>query len=179
MDPFAEFDLVPRYHLDKAQLRKAFLLRSKALHPDQYAQASAPEQTAALDRSSRLNQAYKLLLDDEARLEYLLRTAGLLAASEGEAQPALPPDFLMDMMDLNEQAEILRKAQHQQGLSELFAQVSDLAAAEQAQLDPLLQAHDAAADPSTQQIALQQAVVPYLKRRYLLRLQEGLHTFAA
>jgi molecular chaperone HscB len=60
--------------------------------------ASEEEQAKALESSGFNNQAYKVLSDEDARIQYILDEFGLLK----DDKEAMPPDFLMKMMVFNE-----------------------------------------------------------------------------
>jgi molecular chaperone HscB len=87
-DPFALLGLPRRFSLDAAALRTAYLRRAAAAHPDRSSEAGSD----AARRSAELNDA-KRVLDDP-----LLRAEALLGPGASEAP--LPPDFLMEMMEL-------------------------------------------------------------------------------
>ena len=59
-----------------------------------------PQQTAeALRMAAMNNAAYKTLTDSDATMAYVLKLNSVL---EDEEKYALPPAFLMEMMDINE-----------------------------------------------------------------------------
>ena len=71
LDHFAMFDLPRKLWVDMAQLEQKFLQLSWKLHPDNFVNASAEEQERSLKRSSEVNDAYRVLRDPVARVEYL------------------------------------------------------------------------------------------------------------
>ncbi|RYY65987.1 MAG: co-chaperone Hsc20 [Chitinophagaceae bacterium] len=99
MNYFELFGLPVQFQVDKAALRKRFFELSRESHPDYFAQAGADAQADMLERSAQLNKAFKTLGDDDERLRYVLQEKGLLQPDE---KYALAPEFLMEMMDLNE-----------------------------------------------------------------------------
>lgn len=102
-EPFALLGVEPRFDLDKAALERAFFERSKALHPDRFANAPASERVVALARSRALNDAYQVLKRDASRAEYLLRREGLTIGDNERIDPAL-------VMALLEERETLAEA---------------------------------------------------------------------
>ena len=102
-DPFAWFGLAPRYHLDAANLDKAWRELSKRLHPDKFARAGARERRFALEQSTQLNQAYRQLKDPTLRAEHLLRVNGFAVARDeagkSGAGERLPLDFYEEVME--------------------------------------------------------------------------------
>ena len=68
-------------------------------HPDKFTQSSTEEQETALEKSAIANKAFTLLNNKELVLPYVLEVMGYIEADE---KYALSPDFLMEMMELNE-----------------------------------------------------------------------------
>jgi len=78
---------------------KYFELQKK-YHPDFFTQGTEHEQELALETSSQVNKALKILKHEDETIKYLLQLKGLL---EEEEKYQLPPEFLMEMMELNEE----------------------------------------------------------------------------
>lgn len=98
-DPFELFGLPRRFAIDGAALRRRMLELSRQTHPD-FAGADEQAQRRAMDLSARVNEAHRILEDDEQRANCLLR---LLGGPDGEQDKSLPDGFLVDMMELREQ----------------------------------------------------------------------------
>ena len=99
MNYFELFDLPIGFQVDTAKLRAAFMDIQKASHPDKFTQASEEAQNEALEKSAVANKAFTLLNNRDKILPYVLEITGIL---EAEEKYALQPDFLMEMMELNE-----------------------------------------------------------------------------
>ena len=70
--------------------------------------SSEAERESTLQRSSALNDAYRVLRDPVARVEYLLSLEG--ARIEGEKKQQAPPELLEEVFELNESLDELRDA---------------------------------------------------------------------
>jgi molecular chaperone HscB len=94
---------VPRkFHLPTEELEKRYLALSKELHPDRFAKASPRERLTAVQKTTELNDAWRVLRDRVKRAEYLLKSEGLDVADEKNSVKASPA-LLGEMMELNEE----------------------------------------------------------------------------
>jgi molecular chaperone HscB len=117
-DYFAVFGLPRKLWLEMSLLEQKFLQLSWKLHPDNFVSASEAERELSLKRSSELNDAYRVLRDPVARVEYLLEIEG--ERKEGEKKQQAPPELLEEVFELNESLDELREAKSSGGdLSEL------------------------------------------------------------
>lgn len=117
-DYFAVFGLPRKLWVEMSSLEQKFLQLSWKLHPDNFVNASDEERELSLKRSSELNDAYRVLRDPLARVEYLLEIEG--QRKEGEKRQQAPPELLEEVFELNESLDELREARESGGnLAEL------------------------------------------------------------
>jgi molecular chaperone HscB len=107
-DYFLTFEMPRKLSADPAALDQKFLSLSWRLHPDNFVNASEEERQLSLRRSSELNDAYRVLRDPVARIEYLLEIEG--QRREGEKKQQAPPELLEEVFALNESLDELREA---------------------------------------------------------------------
>ena len=100
MTYFEIFGLPVQLKVDKADLPKRFFELSRKFHPDFYANATPSEQQRALEITANLNKAFKTFQNEDDTIKYVLQLKGLL---EEEEKYQLPPDFLMEVLEINEQ----------------------------------------------------------------------------
>ena len=100
MDYFELFNIPLSLFVDASSIKKRFYELSRKYHPDFFSNTSEEEQSEALEMSAMLNKALKVFSNPEETIKYVLQLKGLL---EEEEKYQLPPDFLMDVMELNEQ----------------------------------------------------------------------------
>ena len=86
---------------DQSIVKAKFYELSRKYHPDFHSQATAEEQAEILEKASQVNMAYKVFTHPDETIKYVLQLKGLL---EEEEKYQLAPDFLMEVLDLNEQA---------------------------------------------------------------------------
>src|SRR5260370_36151231 len=107
-DHFLLFGLPRKLWIEMSALEKRFLELSWKLHPDKFVNSSAEEQELSLRDSSELNDAYRVVRDPVARVEYLLELEGM--RKEGEHKQQAPPELLEEVFELNESLDELREA---------------------------------------------------------------------
>jgi molecular chaperone HscB len=78
------------------------------VHPDRFAHAGDAERRASLQWTTRVNEAYRTLKDPVQRGKHLLELHGVDVAFE--TNTAMPPDFLMQQMELREALEDAKDA---------------------------------------------------------------------
>jgi len=154
VDYFSIFGLRRKLWIEMGALETKFLQLSWKLHPDNFVNASEDQRERSLKQSSELNDAYRVLRDPVARVEYLLGIEG--ERKEGETKQQAPPELLEEVFELNESLDEMREAKSAGG--DLRGLKSKLAAAEKnfgeklADLDAQMQSTarewDAAVDSS-------------------------------
>ena len=121
LDYFRLFDFSRSFEVDTKQLTKTFRNKMKFLHPDLFtnksdvstyeahslSKATFPfriqiERHYSQDQSSLFNEAYRTLLSPLARAHYLLKLENITLE---ESPVQLEPDFLMRIMEINEQLD--------------------------------------------------------------------------
>ena len=173
-DYFAFYDLSESFRPDAAILKRRYYAKSRETHPDFHATAPAAHQAEMLHQATLNTDADRTRADPSQRMAYLLRRHGLL--DDGRQEP-LPPDFLMDMMELNEQLADLEAAPDAGAQARVAAEIQALAGTLDAGIEPVLAGYDGL-PADHRPAALTQIRTYYLKQRYLLRIQQQLATFA-
>lgn len=102
MTHFELFQLPITLKVDTSGLSKKYFELQRKYHPDRFGQSSEAEQEEALQVSAQINKAFKTLKDQDETIKYVLQLKGLL---EEEEKYQLSPDFLMEVMELNEELE--------------------------------------------------------------------------
>jgi molecular chaperone HscB len=104
-DHFDRLGLPRRFIVDGAELERAYLARSRAVHPDYHLAGPSADLGASLELSAALNEAYNTLRDPFTRAEHLLALEGGPTAGEHRQ---MPPVFLAEMLDAREEIERAR-----------------------------------------------------------------------
>lgn len=99
MNYFELFEIPVQLQVDKSVLPRKYFELSRRYHPDFFVNGTGEEQTLALERSALLNKAFQTFQHPDETIRYVLSLKGLL---EDEEKYTLPPDFLMEVMEINE-----------------------------------------------------------------------------
>ncbi len=164
---FELYEIPVSFHPDADKVKAKFYELSRTYHPDRYTLASAEEQAHALQLSSHNNEAYKTLKSEYATMAYILKLNGVL---EDEEKYNLPPDFLMEMMELNEAISAVEMTDQNESALKSAQQMLEqqLSNWEQA-VKPLTNKFD---NGDTSLDLLQEIKEQYFRKKYLLRIKE-------
>lgn len=104
-DYFERLGLPRRFSVDPAELERAYLMQSRAVHPDFHLAGSDADLATSMESSAAVNEAYSTLRDPFTRADYLLTLLGGPSAGEHKQMPAA---FLGEMLEAREQIEEAR-----------------------------------------------------------------------
>ena len=166
MNYFELFGLPIAFKADSSQLRTAFMNIQRASHPDKFVQGTEAEQALALEQSAMANKGFSLLNNKDQILPYVLEITGHIAADE---KYNLAPDFLMEMMELN---EAWMDADSPESKQSLLDQINTL---KNDIFSPIKAYLEADTINDIPQEAMLQIKDYYYKKKYLDRILEDFH----
>ncbi|SNC66926.1 molecular chaperone HscB [Hymenobacter gelipurpurascens] len=172
-DYFEFYELHESFRPDEAAIKRKYYALSREYHPDFHATASSERQQEILQLATLNTNAYRTLSDSDQRMAYILRRHDLLE----EGKQEMPADFLMEVMDLNEQLMELEFEPDPETVQRVEIEVQDLSDTLDAGIEPVVAGYEGL-PVDTRPQALQQIRTYYLKKRYLLRIKESLTKFA-
>jgi len=105
---FELFGLAPAFGLETEALERSYREIQSQIHPDRFAHAGDAERRASLQWTTRVNEAYRTLKDPVQRAKHVLELHGVDVAFE--TNTAMPPEFLMQQMELREALEEAKDA---------------------------------------------------------------------
>jgi molecular chaperone HscB len=149
-------------------VKQRFYELSRKYHPDFASQGSEDEQADALEKSSLVNKAYKTFNNADETIKYVLQSKQLL---EEEEKFELPLEFLMEVIELNEQLVEAKMEQETSGLSNIKLQINTL----QTEIyEPVKNIIENYKEGTTTTEELLQVKEYYFKKKYLNRILEGM-----
>jgi molecular chaperone HscB len=150
---------------DQELVKQKFYELSRKYHPDLHSLAGTNEQADTLEKASMVNMAYKVFTHPDETIKYVLQLKGLL---EEEEKYQLSPDFLMEVLDLNEQA---LDVSEQSDIDRLTKTIEEF----QKQIyAPVAQIIENYQDGVTTEKELLQVKEYYYRKKYLDRILAGL-----
>lgn len=164
MNYFELFELPVSLQPDRNEVSKKYFELQKKYHPDFFSQAGTHEQEEMLEKSSLVNNAFKIFQNADDTIKYVLQIKGLL--QEGEKYD-LPPDFLMEMMELNEtmsEDDILSVEETATKISQLETQLYQ-------SVQNIIENYDEERTTNEQLLLVKDY---YYKKKYLARISERL-----
>ena len=167
MNYFEIFGLPVQLKVDKSLLPKKYFELNKRFHPDFYANTTPSEQQHALEITANLNKAYKTFQNPDDTIKYVLQLKNLI---EEEEKYQLPPDFLMEVLEINE--KLMDAANDEQTKLNLQSAINNL----QAEIyEPVKKIIEHYKDDVTTEKELLQVKEYYYKKKYLQRIQQQLN----
>jgi len=107
-DYFSFLGLPRTLGIDERDLERRFRALSRQFHPDYFYNATSAERRASLERSSYLNDAFRMLRNPISRVEYLLTLEGVAAKGPEEAGQHVPAALLEEVFAWNEELHEIR-----------------------------------------------------------------------
>lgn len=161
MNYFELFELPQGFFPDPAIVRKKYYELSRKFHPDFFVQQGEVAREQAEEKLKEVHAAYTVLSDAGKTMAYLLELeTGMIA----EEKYALSPDFLMEMMELN---EALQEAETAEARAEVTKSILDKKRELYENIKPMLEAYQPG-------VLSPEAMLPikeyYYRQKYIQRL---------
>ena len=164
MNYFELFEIPVQLRVDSHALRNKFMELSRRYHPDFFTNDTPDAQEEALEKIALVNKAWKIFQQPEETIAYVLQRKGLLAENE---KYQLDPDFLMEMMEINE-------AITEQDAGQLPSLKARLQALEQESYAPVSTIIENYQDDASSEADLLKVKEYYFQKKYLERIRGSL-----
>ena len=164
MNYFELFDIPVQLKIDQKILPLKYFELSRKYHPDYFVNQDSSTQQDTLEMSAQLNRAYKTFRDPDETIRYVLQLKQLI---EEEEKYALPPDFLMEVMEINEEIMDNETASK----NELLKKVESLRNDIYEPVKPIIEGYK---EGLTTEAELLKVKEYYYKKKYLHRITQQL-----
>jgi molecular chaperone HscB len=168
IDPFEILGLTPSLLPDMTLVDAQYRKMIKQYHPDRFG-FDSEEHNAAVERTAKINSAYKLIGEKLSLSAYFLKSIGF-----EEGKDKMPDAFLMEMMDLNEAIAEAEMEGDESAMQKLIEEVSQFEASNEKEFSAAARAFDS----GNTALWMELLKDSYLKMKYILRLKERLINFA-
>jgi molecular chaperone HscB len=165
MNYFELFEIPVQLKPDIDLLRKKYFQLSKKYHPDNFAVNENADQQKVLEDSALLNKAWNTLKNNDETIKYVLKEKNLL---EEEEKYQLPQEFLMAMLEVNEELSDAVLSDDEETTLRVQQQLDEL---EKIIYEPVATIIENYKDGITTEEELLQVKEYYFKKKYLLRLR--------
>lgn len=166
MNHFEFFNIPESLTIDEDDLKQKFYANSKRFHPDFFTLDDVEKQMEALELSTKNNTAFKTLMNFDKRLHYFLELKGVL---NEEGKNAMPQEFLMEMMDVNEAVMELQFDFNEEAYQSIIGDLSKYEQEQKGEVEAILSKKDDEFSDEDYNSLLSF----YLKSKYLKRLEEN------
>lgn len=163
MNYFELFEIPVQLKVNAGALSKKFFELSKKYHPDYFINEQTGAQAESLERSAQLNKAWKTFQQPDETIKYVLQLKNLLEEEKYE----LPPGFLMEVLEINEQLMEMDET----GASGIATRIDELQAEIYAPVKKIVELYQ---EDTTTEKELLQVKEYYYKKKYLDRIRRQL-----
>jgi molecular chaperone HscB len=168
-DYYELYDIERSFSPDAKTVRKKYLELSRSHHPDHFTHdIDAQKAILTLQLSADINKGYKTLIHHDENTAYLLKLEGVMQADESFA---LPADFLMEMMELNETVDEVADSDRARALT---AEIEKTLSAYRGEIEEIGTGYASLEQREAELLRIKEL---YYKRKYLLRIRERLANF--
>ncbi len=167
MNYFEIFGIPVQLKVEKNELPKKYFELSRKFHPDFYANTTPSEQNRALEITANLNKALKTFQNHDETIKYVLELKGLL---EEEEKYQLPPDFLMEVLEINE--KLMDASDSEETKLNLQSAIENLQSEIYAPVKETIEHYK---EGITTEKELLQVKEYYYKKKYLRRIEQQLN----
>lgn len=167
MNYFELYDIPQSFDVDQALLKRKFLELSKKYHPDFHTLDGEGAQEDALKMSVLNNEAYKTLKNKNLLTAYILELHDVTLNDND----AIPQDFLMEMMDINERLMDIQMDPNPEAVSAIKEEINQI---NKSLLEVKFRLQQDYIVKKDKKLTLERVKSLYLKSKYLNRLNNQL-----
>lgn len=169
MNYFELYGLPVLMKVDSNEIKEKFYELSRKYHPDFHVQAGETEQADVLEKSADVNKAYKVFQNTDDTIKYVLQLKDLI---HDEEKYELDPEFLMEVMDINEELMELETSADNEALEKCMLKTKELLTQIYNDVAPIVENYQ---EGVTTEKELLQVKGYYYKKKYLQRILDKIH----
>ena len=132
---FELFGLEPNFFVDQKDLSSKLKRLLQSAHPDRHAQGGSQQQMLAMQKTTRLNDAFAVLKDPVKRAQYLLQVEKNIDTTKDHT--VNDAEFLMQQLELREELDTISKQKDAAELMNFADKIEELAEQQESELGGL------------------------------------------
>lgn len=169
MNYFELYGLPVLMKVDISEIKLKFYELSRQYHPDFYTQANESQQADTLEKSADVNKAFKVFQNTDDTIKYVLQLKNLI---HDEEKYELDPEFLMEVMDLNEELMELEAGADKESLEQCVLKTKQLLTQIYNDVAPIVENYQ---EGVTSEKELLQVKSYYYRKKYLQRILDKIY----
>jgi molecular chaperone HscB len=169
MNYFELYGLPLLMKVDASEIKEKFYELSRRYHPDFYTQDDDERQASVLETSADVNKAYKVFQNPDDTIKYVLQLKNLI---HDEEKYELDPEFLMEVMDINENLMELEMGADKEALEECEQKTKELLTQIYSDVEHIVENYQ---EGVTTEKELLQVKGYYYKKKYLQRILDKIY----
>ena len=169
MNYFELYGLPVLMKVNVAEMKQKFYQLSRQYHPDFHIQSDDDQQATVLEKSADVNKAYKVFQNPDDTIKYVLQLKNLI---QEEEKYELDPDFLMEVMEINERLMELETGGDTEALDQTVLKTKELLTQIYNDVEPIVENYQ---EGVTTEKELLQVKSYYYKKKYLQRILDKIH----
>ena len=169
MNYFELYGLPVLMKVNLEEIKQKFYQLSRQYHPDYHAQADEIAQGDILQKSADVNRAYKVFQTTDDTIRYVLQLKDLL---HDEEKYELDPEFLMEVMEINEDLMELETGDNKEAVEKCLEKTKELLNQIYKDVAPIIENYK---EGVTTEEELLQVKSYYYKKKYLQRILDKIH----
>lgn len=134
---FELFGLEPNFFVDQKDLSSKLKRLLQSAHPDRHAQGGSQQQMLAMQKTTRLNDAFAVLKDPVRRAQYLLQVKKDIDTTKDHT--VNDPEFLMQQLELREELDSITRQKDAAELMSFADKIEGMAEKQEAELGGLFE----------------------------------------
>ena len=169
MNYFELYGLPVLMKVNASEIKQKFYELSRQYHPDFHIKSLQEQQADILQKSADVNKAYKIFQNPDDIIKYVLQIKKLI---HDEEKYELDPDFLMEVMEINERLMELESGSDTEALDQTVLKTKELLNKIYADVEPIIENYK---EGITTEKELLQVKSYYYKKKYLQRILDKIY----
>ena len=169
MNYFELYGLPVLMKVDVSEIKQKYYELSRQYHPDFHVQANEIHQAGMLEKSADVNKAFKVFQNTDDTIKYVLQLKNLV---HDEEKYELDPEFLMEVMDINEELMELETGADNESVENCLQKTKQLLTQIYNDVAPVVENYQ---EGITTEKELLQVKGYYYKKKYLQRILDKIH----